>query len=75
MSVVHIDVRELSGLPDNYVPEDGQVWLSPFLAYVVDDGDDVPLTLEVAPDELRLLSIVFGDEDACGHACILQDRW
>ncbi len=40
MSVVHIDVRELSGLPDNYVPEDGQVWLSPFLAYVVDDGDD-----------------------------------
>lgn len=40
MSVVHVDVRELSGLPENYTPEDGQVWFSPFRAYVVDDGTD-----------------------------------
>lgn len=40
MSVVHVDVRELSGLPDNYTPEDGAVWFSPFRAYHVEDGPD-----------------------------------
>ena len=34
------DVRELSGLPDNYVPEDGSVWFAPYRAYHVEDGPD-----------------------------------
>ena len=40
MGTTTADVRELSGLPDNYTPEDGAVWFSPFRAYHVEDGPD-----------------------------------
>lgn len=38
---VHIDVRQLSGLPDDYTPaKNAQAWFIPYEPYHVEDGDD-----------------------------------
>ncbi len=37
---VTTDIRQLSGLPEGYIPDAGSIWFQPLNAFHVEDGDD-----------------------------------
>lgn len=51
MPILHVDVRQLTGDETLVGPEDGQVWLSPYTAYHVEDGAEDYL---VSTEKLQL---------------------
>lgn len=61
MTVVTIDIRELTGDETLLGPDDGQVWFTPYLAYHVEDGaEDYLVSTEIL--KLRLVDGIAAPE-------------